>query len=285
MVLGESRRVGEMLIPELGEEVHGLAILCYGRIDTTTASIATASGGVLLFLLAEHAGQVQIWSRADYILGEFNDVLPTCTTLAIPPVLHGKQNVVEAGENANDSAVVDHIFQFGDDPADIFAFVEEANALGIGHLRDDIESKALKPPAHVYGVYVAALVNTALGEFLEEHITDLIDVRLIVHDGRHAVHGIDIATVSRVTLGVPVREKGPLAVVRTTKRFVPVSLGKLMAASVDQLDGCGMLDAVAIGSVSHDGTYQGPSNALATNSSGVEGEIPKPCHLSRRLLI
>lgn len=258
MILGEAGRVGEMLVPELGEEVHGLAILCHGCVNVATATGVAIGGSIVLgrvcFLLTQ-TGEMQVWSRTNNVLGEFHNIFTTCATLAKPPVLEWEQDVVETWEDTDDRAVVDHVFQLSDDAADIFALIEEADALGIGHLGNHVEGKALEPAAHIDRVHIAALVYAALGELLEEDIADLVDVGLIVYDCRHAVHGIDIAAVGGVTLGIPVREEGPLLVVRAAECFVAVGFGELMAASVDHFGGSGVLNAVAVRSISHNGAF------------------------------
>lgn len=38
-----------------------------------------------------------------------------------------------------------------------------------------------------------------------------------------------------------------------SKSFVPICLGKLMAAAIDDLVGCWMLNAVPVGSIADDG--------------------------------
>lgn len=41
----------------------------------------------------------------------------------------------------------------------------------------------------------------------------------------------------------------------TPESLVPIRLGKFMSAAVDDLGGCGMLNAVPIGSIADDGTW------------------------------
>lgn len=175
VVLGEPRRVLQVLVPELGQEVQRDAVGAGRGVDAGGRTVGGPAG-----LLLAQARQVQVRARADDVLGELDDVLAPRAALPVVPVLQGEQDAVQRREDADQGPVEDHVLELRHDAADVLALVEEADALGVGHLGDDIKGEALEPAAHVQGLGVLGKVGAALCELLEEDVADLVDVRLVL---------------------------------------------------------------------------------------------------------
>lgn len=60
-----------------------------------------------------------------------------------------------------------------------------------------------------------------------------------------------------MSFGVQVGKECPLVIKWTSKRLVPIRFRKFMSAAIDDLVGCGMLNAVPVGPISDNRSYVG----------------------------
>ena len=100
--------------------------------------------------------------------------------------------------------VEEELGEVGDDAVDVFVLLDEAVALAVGDLADDVEGVELQPLGEVAGARLVDVQALRLGQ---EELGRVVDERLVLHQGRHGEGRVDAAAELHVEVVVGAAEQ------------------------------------------------------------------------------